>query len=100
MTALTHLNFEPHLKEMFSIHYNHHEALSVILSEITFWGDNQNSPDGGIQQPFALIFQSSITAYLPQGTYRITHPVIGEQDIFIVPLGPNTTGMRYEATFG
>jgi hypothetical protein len=32
---------------------------------------------------------------LAQGTYRLSHPQLGEFELFLVPLGPD----RYEAAF-
>ncbi|MHC5109346.1 MAG: DUF6916 family protein [Planctomycetota bacterium] len=36
---------------------------------------------------------------LPQQIYRIEHEILGQMDSFIVPLGPDAKGMRYEAVF-
>jgi hypothetical protein len=32
-----------------------------------------------------------------QQTFRLSHPELGEFDLFLVPLGPGPEGMRYEA---
>ena len=49
--------------------------------------------------PFSLLFRSTAKSYAPQGTYRVTHEQLGALDIFIVPLGPDQHGMRYEVIF-
>jgi uncharacterized protein DUF6916 len=36
---------------------------------------------------------------LPQGIYRLYHPARGALDLFMVPLGPDPHGMRYEIVF-
>jgi hypothetical protein len=36
---------------------------------------------------------------LAQGTYRLSHPQLGELELFLVPLGPAAEGMQYEAAF-
>lgn len=48
--------------------------------------------------PFSLVFQGPVV--LPQAIYAVTHPDIGAFELFLVPLGPNAGGMRYEAAFG
>ena len=35
----------------------------------------------------------------PQGIYRINHPVINSLDVFLVPIGKDSNGMKYEAVF-
>lgn len=35
----------------------------------------------------------------PQGIYRINHPVIKDLDVFLVPIGKDSKGMKYEAVF-
>lgn len=47
--------------------------------------------------PFSLVFWGPPA--LPQGTYRVHHPTLGPLDIFMVPIGPDTRGPRYEAIF-
>lgn len=53
---------------------------------------------------FSLIFAMPLfgprgTQYLPQGTYSLTHPVLGELALFMVPLGPQAGQMRYQVIF-
>jgi len=93
-------DFEPLLNQTFQIHYGNGETLSVTLAEVIA-GKNPSSSDesGEPYYPFSLVFQSDTTSYLPQHTYRIEHEQLGSHDIFIVPLGPNAQGMRYEAVF-
>ena len=37
--------------------------------------------------------------FLPQGTYPMEHETLGRLEVFLVPLGPDAQGMRYEAVF-
>lgn len=50
-------------------------------------------------QPFALLFQADSGEDHGQRTYRVEHPQLGPIDMFLVPIGPGTRGMRYEAVF-
>ena len=49
--------------------------------------------------PFSLVFRSPPGAPLPQRIYRIHHDELGALDLFLVPIGPDADGMRYEAVF-
>jgi hypothetical protein len=37
---------------------------------------------------------------LPQQIRRVEHPSLGSMEIFLVPIGPDASGMQYEAVFG
>ena len=52
------------------------------------------------RNPFSLIFQTAQkNDYYPQAIYTVIHPEKGEIELFLVPLGNNGNGMRYEAAF-
>lgn len=58
-------------------------ALHLTLTEVA------RSPlDGAEWEAFALYLESDPARPLPQGTYRLAHPVIGEQDLFLSPKSP------------
>ena len=97
---LTYSDFEPLIGQTFQIHYGSGERLPVTLAEVEI-GKNPSSTgeNGEPYYPFSLVFQSSITEYLPQFTYRVEHEQLGTHDVFIVPLGPTVQGMRYQAVF-
>lgn len=48
---------------------------------------------------FSAIFMGPREILLPQQMYRVTHPDMGEFDIFLVPLGQEPEGFRYEAVY-
>lgn len=50
--------------------------------------------------PFNLMFLGPQDPLLPQRTYRLEHPTVGSHDIFLVPVGRDDEGTRYEAVFG
>jgi hypothetical protein len=84
------------LKTVFHIVYGDGQKLSVELTEVNLLGQKPLYPD---QKAFSLIFQSTITHYLPQGTYTVEHEKMPTMGVFIVPIGPGNGGMRYEAIF-
>ena len=56
-------------------------------------------PSGG-RAPFALLFRGPREPILPQRIYRLEHDDIGAFDLFLVPVGVEPDGARYEAVFG
>jgi hypothetical protein len=48
---------------------------------------------------FALLFHGPVAVVLPQATYRLETADLAAFELFIVPLGPDGQGMRYEAIF-
>jgi hypothetical protein len=48
---------------------------------------------------YSLLFsqQAPERGHASQGTYRLSHPQLGSQELFVVPIGPSATaGMTYE----
>ncbi len=50
---------------------------------------------GAVREPFALTFRGPPQLGLPQGIYKLSHPQLGEMEIFIVPISPTD----FEAVF-
>jgi hypothetical protein len=50
-------------------------------------------------EPFSMILTGPPAPALPQASYRLRHPTLGEIDLFLVPVGRNATAVQYEATF-
>lgn len=48
---------------------------------------------------FSILLQSKAEQILPQQIYRLQHATMGELDIFLVPIGQDENGVRYEAVF-
>ena len=48
---------------------------------------------------FSVLFSGPADIFLPQGTYRVTHPEMGEIYIFLVPLTPEDGTFKYEAVY-
>jgi len=50
--------------------------------------------------PFSVEFQTTgDETYRPQGIYKINHPEIKDLNVFLVPVGKDVNGMKYEAVF-
>jgi hypothetical protein len=51
------------------------------------------------QQQFSVFFRGPLDYLLPQGTYHMEHKKMGTVSLFIVPVGREQDGFRYEAVF-
>jgi hypothetical protein len=70
-------------------------ALPVKLSEARPLGVRPES----IREPFALTFAASRPLRLPQGTYKMRHPQLGEMEIFLVQIAADANSSSFEAVF-
>jgi len=87
--------FDPHLHTVFAVELSPGQTFDVELTEI-----RSLPPHPAAQRtPFALTFRAKDKSVPPQRTYRLTHPILGEAEIFLVPIGPDEVAMRYEAVF-
>jgi hypothetical protein len=49
--------------------------------------------------PFSLLFECPGSDVLPQGIQLLQHPALGALELFLVPVGRNPAGVRYQAVF-
>ena len=54
---------------------------------------------GPSRSQFSIVFRGGPDPPLPQRIYRVEHDELGALEIFLVPLGPDDLGQRYEAVF-
>lgn len=86
--------------ELFDVQAGDDLVLPLQLVEATESSEQGGlGPDGQERLQFSLVFRGPATPVLPQHTYPVTHPEMGELDLFLVALGPDGDGMRYEAAF-
>jgi uncharacterized protein DUF6916 len=94
VSDLTVDSFAPHVGERFALPEQGRE-LELIEARA-----HPGEPPPGRRAPFALLFRSPVEPILEQRTYEFEHPELGALAIFIVPVGRDDTGIRYEAIFG
>jgi hypothetical protein len=51
------------------------------------------------QEMFSVVFCGPMQRFLPQRTYRLRHECLGEQQLFLVPVGQDAEGFQYQAVF-
>jgi hypothetical protein len=95
---LTCNDFAGRVGERFDVAGGEGPALVVELIEASESSEAGGpGPEGQERQQFSLVFRGS--PGLPQATYRLSHAELGDVDIFLVPIGPDGDGMKYEAAF-
>ena len=72
-------------------------VLALTLVEATDLARRENP--GPRRSPFSLVFLGPPTPLLPQGIRALEHASHGRLEIFLVPIGPDPAGLRYEAVF-
>lgn len=92
---LSAASFEPHLGSRFGVATAPLGRLQMELVAVSRAGPGPR-PGGA----FSLVFRGPREPVLPQRIYRFEHAALGALEIFIVPIGPDEQGMRYEAVFG
>jgi hypothetical protein len=81
------------------------EPLEAELIDVTELGAGGTSASDGRskedaqRRPFSIVFRGAPNLVLPQRIYPVEHAVLGTLQLFLVPLGPDRAGMRYEAVF-
>ena len=89
--------FEPLVGDAFRATTSAGQSFDLVLAaaEATPYGDP--STYNGRRMPFSLLFRAEDGTLLPQQTFSLSHAEAGDVDLFLVPLGPENGGMRYEA---
>lgn len=90
---LTKEAFSENLNTMFRVPLGDSKAVELELIDVA---ENVATP---VQEQFSVLFRGPLEYYFPQHVYHIEHDKLGEMDIFIVPVGKEKDGFRYEAVF-
>ena len=93
----TQESFSRHLNTKFSVRLETPQPLELELVEVNgYKGDTGGQRE---MERFTAVFQGPPDAFLPQQTYPLRHEEMGDLDIFLVPVGRNEHGFRYEAVY-
>jgi hypothetical protein len=95
LETLTKESWLGYIGDSFQIGAGSYGLMAVKLATVSGYGHRQ----GGNREAFSLLFQGPLQPVLPQGIYRVGHVDLGDLDIFLVPVGPQSDGMGYEAVF-
>lgn len=85
--------------DRFKIYYEEEKFIELTLAKVE--KGKYKLPDE-FRQPFSMLFRSSKEVELLQGMYNMVHDKVGNFELFIVPVLPNSRGVEgnyYEAVF-
>ena len=101
LETLTLEAFQPRVGNTFRIRASPEQTIDAELIEARALVDPGRSPKGASspRTPFALLFRTTLNGALPQAIYTVEHDEMGSCEIFLVPVGPDSVGMVYEAIF-
>ncbi len=96
LLTLTVEDFEPLLNQTLQIRFTPEITMDAELTEVNRLNSHMDLP----RQPFSFTLRTAQkNEYYPQAVFLVVHPEKGELPVFLVPLGPDEAGMRYEAVF-
>ena len=87
-------DFDPLLDTELPLQVGSTPTMARLVEVRTLQGPSPRS-----QPPFALTFVLPDTIESGQGTHCLTHPELGAIELFMVPVGREPGGIRYEAIF-
>jgi len=93
---LTEAEFSKHVGSKFLIKLEP-QALELELVEVKGYLPQENEQAG--MERFSVFFDGPGHARLPQRLYPLEHELMGEFEIFLVPISGDERGFRYEAVF-
>jgi hypothetical protein len=93
----TEEEFKQHLNTPFRLQVNAPKPIDLMLVG-TESRPSDSTEEQGMER-FSIFFSGSPEFLLPQGTYRMLHPEMGELDVFLVAIGKEADGYRYEAVY-
>jgi hypothetical protein len=101
LASLSYAHFAPRLHQQFLIRPESGAPIKTELISVTELGHRPTAKKGAARQSgFSIILRGPQSdTYLPQHIYSVEHGRLGKHKIFLVPIGPDEHGMRYEAVF-
>jgi hypothetical protein len=87
--------FEPHVGTVFLVPLDDGTAYPLTLTSAT----RRENMSQISRPPFDLRFSGPGPGYLQQQTYVMQHEAMGSFSMFIVPIGQEADGFRYQAIF-
>jgi hypothetical protein len=97
LSTLTQEHFAARMNQVFTIDSGDGARIEAELVEVRPLGET--ALKSGRRQGFSVLFRGPMEPILPQRVYTLEHPKLGEIQLFLVPIGPDGTGLRYEAVF-
>ena len=94
LETLTKESWTSYLNHAFKIDLES-ESLAMELVEVSGLGEKP----GADREPYSLVFRGPAQPVFEQGLIELKHQELGALALFLVPIGPDSQGMCYEAVF-
>jgi hypothetical protein len=94
--GLSRSGFQAALQTRFRLRSHADPHIELVLVEVRAVGSACGDAEAG---SFAILFHGPADPLLPQRTYFFEHDTLGSFELFIVPIGRDQEGCRYEAVF-
>jgi hypothetical protein len=94
---LTQEEFSRHLNTKFRLDAQTPAPVELELVEASAYRPEPKEQAG--MERFSAVFYGPKDVILAQGLYPLAHDEMGDVQLFLVPLGPDERGFRYEAVF-
>jgi hypothetical protein len=95
--TLTEKEFSKHVNTKFRASRDAESLADLKLVEVKGYRNREDEQQG--MERFSIYFTGPINPFMPQSLYRLEHEVMGEFEIFLVPLARDGQGFRYEAVY-
>ncbi len=100
MDSLTLSSFSKHLNSTFEIDTDSTDPIIASLIEAKkLASQSPNESSVTDRSPFSLVFRCNKDVFLEQKIYKMRHKLMGNLEIFLVPVGNGKDGLLYEAVF-
>jgi len=93
----THPTFAELVGEPFRLLLDDGTALELELVSVT--PAPTHPGEARERAPFSIVFRGPPEPVLPQRIYAFENESLGAFELFVVPIGPDESGMQYEAVF-
>jgi hypothetical protein len=93
----TEADFAKNLDTYFRVELDAPKPIDLKLVAVTPKRSEPNEQAG--MERFSAVFTGPLDVFLPQATYQVSHPEMGEFEIFLVAIGQEADGFRYEAVY-
>ena len=93
----TEAEYSKNLNTKFRLLVDAPQPIDLTLVEVTPRKVEPHEEPG--MERFSAVFLGPREILLPQQIYRVSHPDMGEFDIFLVALGQEPEGFKYEAVY-
>ncbi len=100
LDKLTHGVFSEFVGNPFRVQVESGKSVHMELIEAKNLAKGGHTVGGTLErEPFSIVFRAPADVHVEQRIYAMQHEKMGNFDIFLVPIGPDDKGMRYEAVF-